>query len=434
MSAKASDPAHVIQRRLALANLHNGVGIWDWNLLTQEMIWDDSMFVLYHLNPDDFSGAVDAWEKSLHPEDRAQAELDVQAALRGEKPFDTEFRVCWQNGETHHIKAVATVFRDRNGQPIRMLGTNIDITQQRIAEQTLRESEEQLRFVLQGAELGFWDWNIVTGEVQRNAKWASMLGYTHAEIQNTTKQWTEFIHPDDRDRAWQSIEAVLQGQAEIHKIEYRMLHKDGSERWILDQANVMQRNKHGQPTRMCGIHTDITERKLLEQELIRRAHFDYLTGIYNRGHFMELAEQELARAVRYGKELAVFMMDLDNFKQINDRYGHKVGDAVLKKFALVCQATLRTVDILGRMGGEEFAILLPETDKAMAAEVAERLRASIASALVPLEAGLPVRFTVSIGVAAMLSRDDNIDLLLSAADQALYQAKNSGRNKVCLVL
>jgi diguanylate cyclase (GGDEF)-like protein/PAS domain S-box-containing protein len=119
------------EERLALAVMHNGIGIWDWNLGTREMVWDDSMFALYHLRREDFSGAVDAWAKSLHPDDRAHADREVQEALEGVKPFDTEFRVRWPNGEIHHIKAVAKVFRDEAGKPVRMLGTNIDITERK---------------------------------------------------------------------------------------------------------------------------------------------------------------------------------------------------------------------------------------------------------------------------------------------------------------
>ncbi len=100
-------------------------------------------------------------------------------------------------------------------------------------------------------------------------------------------------HPSDRDRAWASIFDVIEGRAAAHKLEYRMLHKDGSIRWILDQAKVMQRDDNGKAIRMCGTHTDITERKLLEEELQRQAHVDYLTGVYNRRHFMERAEHEL---------------------------------------------------------------------------------------------------------------------------------------------
>lgn len=432
MPSSSPDQAQRIQERLALANLHNGIGVWDWDLQTLEMVWDDSMFALYHLKRENFSRAVDAWESSLHPEDREQAEQAVQAALRGEKPFDTEFRVLWSTGEVRYIKAVATVFRAADGTPLRMLGTNLDITQQRIAERTLKDSEEQLRFVLEGAQLGFWDWNISTGEVRRNERWATMLGYSHEEIQHTTMQWTDFLHPDDRARAWESIQAVLEGRAQIHKIEYRMLHKDGSIRWILDQANVMQRDADGRPTRMCGIHEDITERKLLEEKLILQAHIDHLTQVSNRGHFMEQAEQELARAVRYANKLSMLMMDIDYFKQINDRHGHKVGDSVLRKLAEVCRDTLRNVDIIGRMGGEEFAVLLPETDTAEAVEVAERLRDAIAKAEVRLEDGQAVQFTVSIGVTAMNRMDDDIDALLSVADKALYDAKHAGRNRVCV--
>ncbi|MDD2344464.1 MAG: GGDEF domain-containing protein, partial [Tolumonas sp.] len=150
----------------------------------------------------------------------------------------------------------------------------------------------------------------------------------------------------------------------------------------------------------------------------------------NRGHFMQQAEHELTRVVRYGGELSIFMLDVDHFKKINDTYGHKVGDIVLQKLATVCQDTLRVVDIIGRVGGEEFAILLPETNEEEAIRVAERLREAIADAKVPLGNGLPLSVTVSIGIASLTSKDDNIDVLLNLADKALYAAKHAGRNRV----
>ena len=145
------------------------------------------------------------------------------------------------------------------------------------------------------------------------------------------------------------------------------------------------------------------------------------------------SELELSRAIRYDNALSIFMIDIDFFKQVNDNHGHKMGDTVLKEFAEVCGNMLRDVDIVGRIGGEEFAILLPETDKNEAAEVAERLRNAIANAQVPLSTGdQSLHFTVSIGEASLASKDDNLDELLNLADKALYEAKNSGRNRVCV--
>ncbi len=134
-------------------------------------------------------------------------------------------------------------------------------------QQRYQQKEEQLRFVLEGSELGFWDWDIVNNTVERNERWAIMLGYTYEELKNTTKQWADFIHPEDRKRAWQSIREVLEGRSLIHRSEYRMIHKDGSIRWIRDQAKVVQRDAEGKPTRMCGTHSDITHRILIEQQV-----------------------------------------------------------------------------------------------------------------------------------------------------------------------
>jgi len=128
-------------------------------------------------------------------------------------------------------------------------------------------SEERLKMVLEGSQQGFWDWNIKTGEVKRNDRWAQMLGYnTIEEFEDNTDAWTESIHPDDRDAAWKSINDHLEGRTTSHKMEYRMLTKDGDYEWIQDHAKIVQRDDTGNPLRMSGTHINISEQKHFEEE------------------------------------------------------------------------------------------------------------------------------------------------------------------------
>jgi len=165
------------------------------------------------------------------------------------------------------------------------------------------------------------------------------------------------------------------------------------------------------------------------RELERLARTDALTGLANRRRFFELAETELARAGRYGSPLSVLMIDIDHFKDVNDACGHATGDLVLRQLAGTCRTVLRQVDTVGRVGGEEFAVLLPETSLAGAVEVADRLRSAVQSARVPREEGEPIAITVSVGVATS-APGKSVDDLMSQSDTALYEAKRTGRNRV----
>jgi diguanylate cyclase (GGDEF)-like protein len=181
------------------------------------------------------------------------------------------------------------------------------------------------------------------------------------------------------------------------------------------------------------VFRDITERKLREAELFRLATTDALIGIYNRRYFLEQLDLEVSRISRFGEPGTLLMADLDHFKEVNDRHGHATGDAVLKHFVAIARETLRKIDFIGRIGGEEFAIFLPGSDAAGALETAERLRARLAASAVPTGTG-PVRVTVSIGVTIVSASDTTPDPILSRADQALYAAKAAGRNRVRLQL
>jgi diguanylate cyclase (GGDEF)-like protein len=174
---------------------------------------------------------------------------------------------------------------------------------------------------------------------------------------------------------------------------------------------------------------EIEQRKILEDELRRLATLDMLTGALTRRRFLELFDQELARRARTASPLCVLMIDLDHFKSINDRFGHGTGDLALSHFSAVCKSCLRSTDHLGRMGGEEFAALLPETNIEDAHVVAERMRRSIAAAKITLDDDQHLTVTVSIGVAECYGYQQP-EAILAAADRALYQAKNSGRNRV----
>ncbi len=157
---------------------------------------------------------------------------------------------------------------DGEGNLEKIIHIATDITERKRAEESLRKSEERLKFVLEGSQLGFWDWNIETDEVIRNERSAEMLGYTLHEIEFSVKQWTDLHHPDDRAAVWKSIDDHLRGLTSVHRMEYRMRAKDGRYRWIFDHAKVVQHDALGKPIRMSGTHTDITERKQAEEALL----------------------------------------------------------------------------------------------------------------------------------------------------------------------
>jgi len=169
----------------------------------------------------------------------------------------------------------------------------------------------------------------------------------------------------------------------------------------------------------------------LATRLRRLATLDGLTGVLNRATYMRMSEHELLVAKRRRQPVAVVMLDADHFKKVNDTYGHDIGDEVLKVLSATCTSTLRAVDLMGRLGGEEFALTLPDTSSEGAKLVAERLRVRIAALQVPSKKGM-LQFTVSIGVAVYPNGADDIAALLKAADEALYRAKHGGRNRVVL--
>lgn len=178
---------------------------------------------------------------------------------------------------------------------------------------------------------------------------------------------------------------------------------------------------------------DISKQKEMIKVLNDMANYDSLTQIYNRRRLMEEAEKEMLKSIRYGRSISALMIDIDHFKHINDRYGHLAGDEVLKALAKVCKARIRRTDILGRYGGEEFLVILPEAAKEHAVKVAMDIKESIAAMEIAFK-GKVIKITISIGIEAVAIVQDglSVDKLINNADMALYKAKNNGRNQICL--
>lgn len=180
-----------------------------------------------------------------------------------------------------------------------------------------------------------------------------------------------------------------------------------------------------------ALQEEIWQKKLLEEELRAIATIDSLTGAYTRREILEYGENELKRSLRNGRPLSVLMLDIDHFKKINDTYGHSAGDNALRHFTEVCRETVRMTDIVGRVGGEEFVLILPETDVEAGLEAAERIRRNVAeSTFYPGGTSSPVTLTVSIGLYPFAKDERLFECALSKADRALYEAKRGGRNRV----
>jgi len=258
-----------------------------------------------------------------------------------------------------------------------------------------------------------------------NPAFTALTGYNDDEV---IGQSTRLLHgPKTDPQTVAAVRAAMETQRPI-RVELLNYSRDGEEFWI-DTHIVPLRDAHGRVTHFATIGRDLTATKRLQLELRLMASTDPLTGLLNRRRFLEQAESDFQRSQRYQHELAVVMLDIDHFKAINDSHGHFAGDQVLVAMSRATENLLRNTDNLGRWGGEEFVILMPETPLAGAAILAERLRVELARLAVDTTGGA-LRFTVSAGVAARGGCDAGITDILQRADSALYAAKHDGRNRI----
>ena len=295
------------------------------------------------------------------------------------------------------------------------------------AEELIRESETRYRAVFDTASDAIISADSAGNIVDWNSGAGRLFGYSKNEI---CGQSITILLPARHLAGHLSGMECVQIGGEKHVIgrtvELEGLRKDGSEiplELSLSEWQVADRNYY------TAVIRDITERRRLKEELQQQAATDELTGVFNRRYFQQLALGELKRANRLKHALAVVLIDIDYFKHINDTHGHAAGDQILLTFTKICRNNIREIDMFARFGGDEFALLLPETGYEQAYVVVERIRLAVAAQSIEID-GRPVSITISSGIANLSGNEETFEVLLSHADQALYRAKETGRNKV----
>jgi diguanylate cyclase (GGDEF)-like protein/PAS domain S-box-containing protein len=331
-----------------------------------------------------------------------------------------------KDGSTFPVHLMSDVVRDASGEAIGIVTTCEDVTQRKRAERALQESEERYALAIRGANDGLWDWNLETDEMYYSHRWKTMLGYSDAEIDNTPDAWLSRVHEEDLPKVQSELEAHRDDRSTHFENEHRILHKDGTFRWVLARG-IAERDPVGKPYRIAGSLTDIEQRKTVEEQLAQEALYDSLTNLPNRAFLNDLIHRSFRRTKRRKDYVfAVLFVDLDRFKVVNDSLGHAAGDLVLKEVAQRLKGCLRPGDVVARLGGDEFLVLLDDIkDSSDTTRVAERILAALEE---PIDVdGREVYTTASVGIAVSEESLDGPEHLIRHADSAMYRAKARGK-------
>ncbi|HTW95279.1 MAG TPA: EAL domain-containing protein [Tepidisphaeraceae bacterium] len=348
--------------------------------------------------------------------------MDEQGEVSG-----FESQVYRKDGSIIWITEACRAVRDESENLLYYVGTVKEITENKLHEAALRDSEERYALAVQGANDGLFDWNLKTGEIYFSPRWKQMLGYGDSDIASRPDEWFTRIHPDDFPAVQTAIAQHWDNTTPLVEVEHRMRHADGSYRWMLSRGIALRDADHP-PHRMAGSMTDITKRKDAEEQLLRDAFQDALTHLPNRSLFLDRLERCIARTKRHPTSLfAVLFLDVDRFKLINDSLGHLAGDQLLIAFAHRLTDCLRPCDTVARLGGDEFTVLLDDLGgESEATAIADRILGTVKA---PFRvADHDVFVTASIGIA-MGGTSDRPQDLLRDADTALYRAKSLGKSR-----
>jgi diguanylate cyclase (GGDEF)-like protein/PAS domain S-box-containing protein len=339
-----------------------------------------------------------------------------------------------ENEETNYLKEIQEIriyktvkkpLHDDEGSVIGMCGISTDITEEKRLQKKINAQKQLLDTVLDNVDAYIYMKNSDRTFKYVNSKVAELFGDTVENI--VGKKDTEILPKEVAEHFNQSDQKVFDTNKK-QVIEESTEDEEGNvQRYI---STKIPYHQEGEIPALIGFSTNVTELYLLKEEFKKQANTDPLTELYNRRYFTEHAEREFHRAKRHLRSMSLISIDIDYFKEINDQYGHPVGDRVLIAVAKCILPCVRQEDILARIGGEEFSILLPDTSLQAAKVVGERIRLNQSNLLITGQWQGEIKLTVSIGISHLKIEDKNFDELFSRADQALYQAKSLGRNQV----
>ena len=409
----------------ALAHLGN----WNHDVKSGSIWWSDETYRIFGVTKFEFTPSLNSFFNMVHPEDRELVQEAYSQSIENRERFTTDHRIVRPDGSIRHVHEHGSHQYDDKGKVIRSFGTVHDITARKVIARDLLAEQAKLRAMAEAT----YDPLIMIDSTDTILFWSPAaeraFGWTQAEAVGqkmhpliTPHEYLEPAQEGLRRFAKTGVGPVLDSI-----MEFPAIRKNGDLFPVERSVSAFQVEGVNYAV---GMLRDVTERKRNEEKLARMATTDALTGLLNRRRFIELVEAEIKRCQRHGCQVSLIMFDADKFKNINDTYGHAVGDDVLIAIASTTQGCLREVDSLGRIGGEEFVILLPETPLVDALVVAERIRKTIEQIELSLDDGNAVNFTVSLGVTQFLQEEAGFDTFLKRADAAMYKAKENGRNRV----
>jgi diguanylate cyclase (GGDEF)-like protein/PAS domain S-box-containing protein len=421
----------VAEQRLALSLRGADLAMSDWHIPSSALVFGEGWTKLLGYQPEELHPHISTLAGLVNPEDMPATRKALIRHLKSESSsLEVEVRMRHRDG--HWIWVLArgmAVERTSDGRAFRLSGTAMDITARKLAEVEIARLSQWNELLLNSAGDGIFGVDRAGLCTFANPAALAILGFSKEEVLGkNAHQLFHHHHKDGSPYPQEDCPIYLTLRDGIQReVEDAFFRKNGESFPI--QLTVTPMHEDGQLIGMVVLFQDIARRKTMEQELMRLATTDPLTGVANRRRFLEQLDMERVRVKRFGGPAAILILDIDHFKYVNDTHGHAIGDAVLQHLAELSRLRLRRIDLFGRLGGEEFGILLPGSDAAGAWQFADQFRRYVAGTPLHSSKGT-IPFTVSIGVAEFLLDDVASDSILDRADVALYRAKEGGRNRV----
>lgn len=420
-----------LHERLDLAISAGHIGVWDYDLVSEKPHWDDRLHKIYGTDKS-FVRDLSSWSSILHPDDRARVLAAWENAQLTQNHYEDEFRIVRPDGEPRHIHSIARIFRDDHGHATRAVGANWDITDQKRLTEKAFEEKERLGITLASIADAVICTDAETLITFMNPVAEKLTGWSSSEVSGMPLAAIfNIIDEATGDRAADPVAECLKAN-DCHQ-------RDGGVFLVNRSGGVSDIQMSAAPVRSPAkgsigavlVFRDVTEAHARQKKIAHSAFHDALTGLPNRSAFIARVNDAIAQVRQEHRTHALCFIDLDYFKQVNDRAGHAAGDALLKETAKIIALNCSKKDVPARLGGDEFALLIRDCDPAEAQATAERIIAAISRMEFRWELDL-FRIGASIGATMITDTSPELSEILHQADKACYAAKEQGRNRVCV--